>query len=42
LQDESKREKMSAAAVQWAGTFTWERCAAECAEIMEKVREERG
>lgn len=42
LRDDRKREKMSEAAIRWAGTFTWERCAEECAEIMEKVSVERG
>lgn len=41
LLEREKRETMSAAAVDWARTFTWERCAAECAKIMEKVSVER-
>jgi glycosyltransferase involved in cell wall biosynthesis len=42
LKDAETRDRMAAAAVRWARTFTWERCAAECAEIMEKVSAERG
>jgi glycosyltransferase involved in cell wall biosynthesis len=42
LTDSEVREKMSAAAVQWARTFTWERCARECAGILEKASAKRG
>jgi glycosyltransferase involved in cell wall biosynthesis len=37
LQDDVLRGKMSAAAVRWAGEFTWQRCASECADVMERV-----
>ncbi len=35
LEDSELRDRMSAAAVAWAARFTWERCADECAVILE-------
>ncbi len=37
LRDKDLRERMSAAAVRWAGGFTWKRCATSCAELLERV-----
>jgi glycosyltransferase involved in cell wall biosynthesis len=37
LSDADLRARMSEAAVEWAGGFTWKRCAASCADVLERA-----
>ena len=39
LGDAALRERLSAGAVRWAGTFTWERCAQESREVARRALE---